>query len=184
MNKLMRLFVAINFTEDNKACLYQTMQELKKHTIKGNFTHKENLHLTLAFLGETKELENVKVAMDHTVTKLKTKKFSVVLEGLGKFKRKEGDIYWIGVKKNQLLSDLNKTLVSELKKYVYDVDEGEFKPHLTLGRRIVVQDGFDISLFEKSIPSMIVEVERISLMKSERIEGKLIYTEIYDSKLQ
>ncbi|MDF2587145.1 MAG: hypothetical protein K0S41_986, partial [Anaerocolumna sp.] len=67
MDKLLRLFIAVDFGVDVKNRLYQVIQDFKKHTERGSFTHKENLHLTLAFIGETKDLERVKQAMDNAV---------------------------------------------------------------------------------------------------------------------
>jgi len=183
MIKLMRLFIAINFTDEIKESLNMVTQDLKKHTVKGTFTHEENLHLTLVFIGETKEFESIKQAMDIAVTKTQVRAFDLSTEGFGKFKLREGDTYWVKVQQNPIMSDLTRTLVKELKSYGFYIDDREFKPHLTLGRRIVFKDGFDISTFEELSPPMVIKVDRISLMKSERIEGKLIYTEVYDCKL-
>jgi 2'-5' RNA ligase len=183
MVKLMRLFIAIDFTNEKKDCLYQTIQDLKKNAMKGTFTHKENLHLTLAFIGETKELDNVKQAMNRAVSKMNIKAFEFFIKGLGQFKSREGDIYWVGVEHNPILSDLSRALVKELKYYEFKIDDREFKPHLTLGRGVVVPAGFNKKEFGKTIPTMIMKATRISLMKSERIEGKLVYTEVYSCEL-
>lgn len=42
---------------------------------------------------------------------------------------------------------------------------------------------FDIAEFRKTLPSMEMEIAKISLMKSERFSGKLVYTEIYKKDL-
>jgi len=54
---------------------------------------------------------------------------------------------------------------------------------LTLGRRIKLKDKFDVVEFEAGIIPMQMEVAKISLMKSERVQGKLVYAEIYHVKL-
>jgi 2'-5' RNA ligase len=182
-DNILRLFIAVNFSEDVKECLYQTVQELKNNTVKGSFTHKENLHLTLAFIGETKELQNVKLAMNRAVAETKTEPFSLTLESIGTFKRREGDIYWIGIKRIPVLPELNKALVRQLKPFVFNIDEGEFKAHLTLGRRIIVKKEFNVNKFADAISPITIDVDRISLMKSERVQGILTYTEIYNCKL-
>lgn len=48
----MRLFAALQLSEDMKSALADTAAELAKLG-KGRFTRTENLHLTLAFIGET-----------------------------------------------------------------------------------------------------------------------------------
>ena len=49
---MLRLFVALNFDWTVKARLYHLEELVKSQALQGNFTLPENLHLTLAFLGE------------------------------------------------------------------------------------------------------------------------------------
>ena len=49
----MRLFVAILLSEPVKDMLMQTIRQLQPAVLDGRFSHRENLHLTLAFLGES-----------------------------------------------------------------------------------------------------------------------------------
>jgi len=49
----MRLFVALKLSEPVLDRLSKTTRELKTHAVSGRFSHRENLHLTLAFIGET-----------------------------------------------------------------------------------------------------------------------------------
>lgn len=180
----MRLFIAILFNEEIKNSLYHTVERLREKVDKGSFTDRENLHLTVNFIGETGRLEEVKQAMNTAVDKVRPGKFSLSLGGFGRFQRKEGDIYWIGVEKEASLWRLQKELVKELKgEGFFDIDDREFKPHLTLGRRIIAGNHFQSLEFEKEIHPMRMEVAKISLMKSERIQGKLVYTEIYHLKI-
>ena len=53
----MRLFVAICFDEPCKDVLCAAIAGLKSHARQGNFSRRENLHLTLAFLGETNRID-------------------------------------------------------------------------------------------------------------------------------
>lgn len=180
----MRLFTAILFDDEIKESLYRTICELKSETVSGSFTVKDNLHLTLNFIGETKRVDEVKQAMGKAVDKLCAKAFSLSIRGLGRFKRREGDIYWAGVEKNDSLVRLQRELVKELKAADFpDIDDTEYTPHLTLGRRVKVGENFSIKQFEAGIHPMQMEVRKISLMKSERLEGKLVYTEIYSVEL-
>lgn len=49
----MRLFVAVLLSEPMRQALLDTMAQMRAQGARGNFTRKENLHVTLAFLGET-----------------------------------------------------------------------------------------------------------------------------------
>ena len=181
----MRLFTAILFDEDRKASLYSTVEKLKALSLSGTFTVKDNLHLTVNFIGETKRLDEVKAAMNQAVNKLKARQFSLSLRGFGKFKRREGDIFWIGIERAETLWRLQKELVRELKEAgFYEIDDMEYIPHLTLGRRVKPKESFSVKEFEAGILPVQMEVKRLSLMKSERIEGKLVYTEIYHVGLE
>lgn len=171
----MRLFIAINFNNKIKDSLCDTIQRLKKHAVQGNFTRCENLHLTLAFIGETTRVHTVK----QTIDQVSAQTFELSFSGLGKFRRDGGDIYWIGVEKNIELSTINKQLCSGLLISGFPIENREFKPHLTLGRKVILDNSFDKNEFLKTILQMSMTVVKISLMKSERINGELTYTEIF-----
>lgn len=179
MREEMRLFVAINFTDQIKETIGGVIKDLKEISSGGTFTQPENLHLTLAFIGETSRVDEVKGAMDQAVEKINAKFFTIHLEGLGSFKRSQGLIYWMGVKKNERLSRLNQDLIKALKVKGFPMEDRKFKPHLTLGRRIIISKKSELEDFKESIPSLQINVDRISLMKSQRIDGKLVYTEMY-----
>ena len=55
----MRLFIAVRFSNHIQKSLQQTMADLRRQGVRGNFSRVENLHLTLAFLGEVQDPEPV-----------------------------------------------------------------------------------------------------------------------------
>lgn len=59
----MRLFIAVNFSPDFKDDIFRLVQELKSRSQGGTFTRVENIHLTLAFLGEV-EKNRLQAVMD------------------------------------------------------------------------------------------------------------------------
>jgi 2'-5' RNA ligase len=105
---------------------------------------------------------------------------------MGKFKRNGGDIYWVGVDPNPTLTNIYHQLRKELLRREFIVDNRPYRPHLTLGREVVFPENYHREMeeeFAKSIPQIITQVDSLSLMKSERINGKLTYTEIYRKPL-
>ena len=50
----MRLFIAIPFSEEFKGELIRVQNEMRANGVRGNFSRAENLHVTVAFLGEVK----------------------------------------------------------------------------------------------------------------------------------
>lgn len=178
----MRLFTAINFNEDIKSNLLKVINDLKKESEKGNFTRKENLHLTLVFIGEMplSKVNDIKSAMDKSVKE----NFNLDISNFGKFKRGEESLYWCGCEKEKRLMNLQRDLCNNLKEAKISFDVKPFKPHITLGRRCIMKSGFSEEEFKNNIPKMSMNADKISLMKSERIDGKMVYTEIYGVDLK
>ena len=83
----MRLFISINFTEDILEMLYDLREELRRQAVSGNFSRKDNFHLTLAFLGEVPEskIPNIRRAMETSVIN----SFLLEIYNIGKFKKRK-----------------------------------------------------------------------------------------------
>lgn len=155
-------------------------QKLRGRAVLGNTTKKENLHLTLAFIGEVPNSTYKKICAVMDV--MRSEAFELTFDRFGRFSQQDGALYWIGAQKNPALLSLQRELVLALKKNQIPVDEKPFKPHITLGRRMVMEESFSGEAFEREIVSVKQYVNSISLMKSERVNGKLVYTEVYRKK--
>lgn len=55
----MRLFIAIRLSDEMRKALVQCMHDLKKQGVEGNYVPAQNLHMTLAFIGEYKDPDKV-----------------------------------------------------------------------------------------------------------------------------
>ena len=60
----MRLFIAIDPDDGVKNCLKRCQDELKEAGVTGNYSSEQNLHLTLAFIGEFGNPDAVLDAME------------------------------------------------------------------------------------------------------------------------
>ena len=176
----MRLFIAVNFCENTKNEILQIQEKLRSRSQKGNFSRPENFHLTLAFLGETPE-EKIPAILD-IINRIKTPPFKIYFDHTGCFSRSRKELWYIGVKPDcpglTLLKTIHGQLLDSLLKAGCSVDERPFRAHITLGRQIKCPAPV---ILDK--PDILVNVDRISLMRSENIKGKLIYTEIANSNL-
>ncbi len=175
----MRLFIAVNFSEEVKNQIEHIETKLKKVIEKGNFTIKDNLHLTLAFIGDTDRVTELKQCIDQ----VNEEAFVLVLKDLGAFRSGSGSLCWLGVDKSVKLNTVYNKLKKALEDFGFPVESREFKPHLTLARQALVKDGLSLRELSKEILAIEVQVDKISLMKSERINGKMKYTEIYKREL-
>jgi 2'-5' RNA ligase len=76
------------------------------------------------------------------------------------------------------LQNLQQRLAAELSASGIVFDKRPFNAHITLGREIKLS-----SPIELPAEKLIVPVKRVSLMKSEHINGQLVYTEISGHEL-
>ncbi len=171
----MKLFISINFDEPSKEMLYEHMKLLFEKCESGCFTKKDNIHLTLAYIGETTQIGAVVEIMDA----IDSKAFEITLADGGAFKRSGGDIYWLAVEKSPELVRLQKLLYRNLFRKGVIKEKNEFKPHLTVSRDTVADKG---AIPEVSF-SPVIPVRRISLMKCECTREGSVYTEVYAKNL-
>ena len=160
----MRLFAAIELSEEMKKTIGGTLHTLKQKDVRGSYVPLQNLHLTLAFIGETDQPGAVKDALSG----ISWKPFKLALSDLGTF----GDLLWVGMKGNQGLSAAAKTVRDALDAAGIDYDRKKFTPHITLIRKA--------SGPWKQVPAPKGEmmVRKISLMKTTFKDGKPVYSEV------
>jgi len=168
----MRLFVALLVSQEMKSALLRTQAALRRQGAEGNFSREENFHLTLAFLGETEDPAGAEAAMEQACRG--SGPFRLTLRGGGSF----GDSWWAGVDAPPALGELAGRLAGALRDRGFAVPRREFLPHITLIRQ--VRSPLPLRP-ETEAASM--TVRRVSLMRSERIGGRLIYTEIAGREL-
>ena len=161
----MRIFIAIRFTEAFKASILDAQEGLKEQGIRGNFTRTENLHLTLAFIGETDRIDDIKAA----VASVRFDPFVITTGQLGCFNGRSR-VLWMGIQGKEKVKALALRLRKALDERDIDHSHGPFQPHITLVRQ-PTETPLDIKPEDASMT-----VREIAVMKSERIDGRLVYT--------
>ncbi len=161
----MRLFVAVNFSPEIKAALMGAIDDLRRQSTGGNFTRADNLHLTLAFIGETLDLRGARAAL----AAVSAPPFVLTLNGAGRF----GDLYWAGLEKSAALTALAASMQQALRDRGFAIEKRPFKPHITLARQLRSEGPVSLK-----VPRLSMTVGRISLMRSDRVNGRLTYTEV------
>jgi len=173
----MRVFFAIEFEDEIKEYLFSIKEEVRQLSSGGNFTSKENFHLTLRFIGEQSQSQTEKLiaALHDTAANMPT--FEVVLDKLGKFDKKNRKIIWIGLQKSEKLEVLYNQLESVLAKIGYMKEDREFSPHITVAREVRI-DSFEELANKKTVKNLAIKVKSISLMESKRVDNKLCYVPV------
>ena len=164
----MRLFIAILFNDAITSALTELQENMKKEGVRGSYTTTENLHLTLAFIGEYGNPDAVLDAME----KAGFTPFSISLNGVGSF----GKLFWAGISENRELRAYVKRLRRALAEEGIPFDRKQFSPHITLIRNAVYKNDQKIPVRVPPVGEM--KAANISLMKSERGRNGMIYTEI------
>lgn len=160
----MRLFVAILLSDAMKDALVAAQSAWFDHGVRGNYASVENLHLTLAFIGEYPSIEPVMDALE-TVS---FEPFSLILEGMGCF----GDLWWAGLRRSEPLEAVVRRVRRALADVDIPFDRKRFAPHITLLRRATGR----APVTRPQAVSMAVDA--ISLMRSDRGRDGMIYTEV------
>ena len=160
----MRLFIAIRLSDEMKKALVTCMHDLKKQGVEGNYVPAQNLHMTLAFLGEYDDPAKVK----DVIRKVPLPEFRLSLSEKGNF----GNILWAGVKGNQKLKTYVKDLRAALAEEGIPFDREKFVPHITLIRKVSAKKPYQVHL-----PKADMTVKKASLMRSEQKNGKMVYKE-------
>ena len=171
----MRLFTAICFDDETKKLLFSAGKTAEEKA-KGSFSRKENLHLTLVFIGETERFSDIKKA----ISEIEFPAFDYKIEGTGTF---EKGIFWAGIEENENLRKLYEIIKKKLSDIGIETEERKYIPHITLARKFKAESGFDFAEVSKKLPQKIQRADRISLMVSERMDGVLCYTEVFSKNL-
>ena len=168
----MRLFVAFTFTDEFRAELVKAGRALRRLGVSGGFTRPENLHLTLAFIGETDRVEAVEAALDT----LDFAPIRLELEGMGRF----GDTIWAGIRPTRELRAAADAVAKALfaSGAGFKLEKRDFTPHVTLVRRAKPAE---TPPYWPEAVSM--TADKVSLLSSTVENGRRVYTEIHTRRL-
>ena len=161
----MRLFVAIEMSDDVKDALTSMQDGMRRAKVRGNYTKRENFHITLAFIGEFGDVEKVTDALDA----VKCEPFDMSLEGIGSF----GSLWWAGLSESVALKTLSRRVRRALAEADIPFDRKKFSPHITLIR----QPDREV-IPQIPVPDASVRVSGFSLFRSDRTKNGMVYTEI------
>ena len=108
-------------------------QTLSREKIK--WVDPENMHITVAFLGDTDE--NIIPSISEIIKQISLDypPIELIFRGAGVFKNlRDPRVIWIGTETNTVLQNLKIQIDNELSGFGFKSENREFKPHLTLGR--------------------------------------------------
>lgn len=175
----MRVFIAIDLSKECKAYLSSIMKEIRGiFNNRGAFVPLENFHITLEFLSERDEDEitTIKRIMDDVVGR----SFSFKIPGgIGSFATRDRNkrTYFLETEHSNALNELQWNLHQALQDEGFILEKRRYHPHITLLRNGYMKECIP------SFPSFCEKVASIHLMKSERVNGRMVYTSIHERLL-
>ncbi|MDO5532703.1 RNA 2',3'-cyclic phosphodiesterase [Sutterella sp.] len=126
----MRLFVALSLPSVPRRELTAAVESLKRsHPRLGRFSRPENLHLTLAFIGEMKE-SKVPVILE-ALSKVPPEEMRFGFTRPGTFR---SGILWAGLEEKETLERMAQSVRNALDSVHIPYDRKAFRAHVTLAR--------------------------------------------------
>jgi 2'-5' RNA ligase len=187
----MRAFVAIELSENIRSALTQAQSHLKHSGIDAKWVAKDNIHLTLKFLGDMADerLAEVKTSIDRVASSFKP--FELTIKGMGAFPETGfPEIIWAGIGKGAKESaDIAKKVDIELSKLGFKPETRLFTAHVTIGR---VRATGNKKAYKNKAPSANKSdfsvdapqiVTFITLFRSKLTSDGPVYTKIHEAGL-
>ena len=167
-----RIFIAINLPEEIKRELLSYEKRWKNLRVK--WTNFYNLHITLEFLGEVNRQELDKILQAIEKTALEIKPFDLKLDRIVLGPNPvQARMFWATVYIDSNIIKLKNLINENLKFYDFNLEEREFKPHITLARARGNQlKGKQTNII---LPEMKFKVESIEVMQSQLHPGGARY---------
>ena len=180
----MRLFLGIRFSDEIKFKINEVEEVVKTKIISGSLVPLENHHITIHFLGnvDVDKVEKLKEILDAGASKLKP--FDLQFDNLGMFKKRKGNIIWLGIKFNEELQKCHAILKDLLLANGFNAEVMPYTPHISLIRNAKIDlEQFDLDKINDVLPkiSELINVDRLILFESTRVEDKLCYLEKYEA---
>ncbi len=130
-----RIFTAIRIEPGNT--FLELISSLKAVTWKDGikWTNVDNLHITIAFLGDTEEsiIKSVIQMLKEHCSGFSP--FELQMKGTGVFRNfSDPRIIWTGISHSEILQQLYNLIYGGLKNLNIHLGEKTFNPHITLGR--------------------------------------------------
>lgn len=187
----LRTFIALELEESAKETIVRIQEQLRQaNVIKGSWVKKENLHLTLKFLGDTpqKRIDDIREALQKDFTV-----FSAVpcnLQSVGAFpNERSARVLWVGIQQGKTqIAEIAGTVEGALVPLGFKKEKRDFKTHITICRIKNVLDHIKFSAMIGQINSSFQPLAftacAITFLESKLTPQGSVYTPLFNYRLQ
>jgi 2'-5' RNA ligase len=190
MNNLHRIFLAVNLPERTKQDLFDYQDQWPN--LPANWTRKENLHVTLVFIGNANDQEAADICKTVAIAAKRHNPFNFSFKRIvyGPPKKIPPRMVWAqGLASTELADlrqDLENTLYGLGAVQTDKTGTSGFSPHITLARinqfEVRKMDPEEVPVINEDI-SISFAAESIEVMESELKKGGPVYTVLESAKL-
>jgi len=188
----MRVFIAIDIDEQIRKALgglqneLQSKVDIKKSDVK--WVNPDNMHLTLKFLGEIKDVQTVDVCNITKEVAGRHESFELDVETVGHFGGRSARVLWVGTGQSsenllQLQSDLEQQLASA----GWPKETRKFSGHLTLCRVRNSKAGVKLAQMTEGYRDFklgTISADSVSVYQSQLTSKGPIYTVLGNYRMQ
>lgn len=170
-----RIFIAVKVEAGLNLLNIITSLKSGLENEKINWTNPDNIHITLAFLGDTKEKQVKSIGAILKKRCEGSGSFELILKGSGVFKSfKDPRIIWTGIEPSEKMIHLNQLVKTGLTESGIVIEDRPFKPHLTLGRVKHIGDTDALKRLLESYNDM--EIQKVPVNEVILYESILLQT--------
>jgi 2'-5' RNA ligase len=127
----MRLFIALDIDEEIRRRIGRFVEGVRGFAPDVRFVGPESFHITLKFLGETNQADQIKAALRG----VSEKQFAISFRGYGFFPgAKNARVFWAGIEAGPELQELASAVDAAMLPLGFEREKGPYRPHLTLAR--------------------------------------------------
>jgi 2'-5' RNA ligase len=181
---MIRTFIAINLDSEITEYIFKIQGDIAQlrnsYNMKVKFVEKDNLHISLKFLGDLNsiEIEKIKITLQNISNKYR--QFTIGLsENVGIFPNCiRPRVLWIGIAKgNDTLLKIFQSIEKELRLESYYQKENQFTAHITLARIKYIKYPKILNDYIRNIQinSISQRIKAIDLMESQLTKDGPIY---------
>ena len=172
---MIRSFLAISLPDDVSDALMDAQDGVRN----ARWVEEENLHLTLAFLGECAPAELSE--LDAGLGALRMDPFELAVSGAGAFGGGKPHTLWAGLAPSEPLARLQSKIVRVIRESGLAAERRKFHPHITLGRcggGVIPAQALDWTLRHARLSLPPFVIHGFGLYRSDLGTGAPVYTEM------
>jgi 2'-5' RNA ligase len=178
----LRLFWAVVLPPAVRDSLAAVQSEFKALSLDAKWVEKQNLHITIRFLGDTDEKLTAELLAAAAELLSGMRPFTVSLRGVGVFPSvSKPRVLWVGMSGYEPLATLHRRVEKTVVSLGFPPERKPFSPHVTIGR---LRSAANAAAMVKQIDTMgnrdfgSVSVEGLNLFASRLQPTGAVYTSV------